>query len=327
MRCFALTCVLVSFLLCPPTIEADTWNDFASPYSDLEDLQLVKAVVLCRHGIRSPVQTAEELASWSRRPWPDWQTAPGALTERGAALIAAAWQGIRQELAENGLMPRTGCPPEGSVFLYADSCPRTLSTAEAILQGFAPTYGFRVHYHPKGRDALFHPVQQGFLPAPVFPAEERRKILQNLESIQRKHEPLLAELAELLGPEPSGWQALSIVETPSSLLFPAKDSHRSLSLHGGLGIAASTAEILLLEALEWPAQSQRIAVERRIPRPSVPISPVAEKNLTDHHGSSPRPAGYSPSATSTALGKRSPSTDWPYPREPSNGAASSSSAY
>lgn len=34
--------------------------------------ELEKVVVVSRHGVRSPTQSAETLASWSSRQWPNW---------------------------------------------------------------------------------------------------------------------------------------------------------------------------------------------------------------------------------------------------------------
>ncbi len=39
--------------------------------------KLVLAVVITRHGVRSPLQTNEALAAFAAQPWPKWEIAPG----------------------------------------------------------------------------------------------------------------------------------------------------------------------------------------------------------------------------------------------------------
>ena len=159
MRRLFFSAALAAVLLCVPS---------PSPAADAPpaDARLVKVVALSRHGVRPPTQSAETLASWSSRQWPDWGIPPGHLSERGAALIRAEWEGMRNALAFNGLLPASGCPEEGSIFIYADNEERTLATARAMLEGLAPGCGMEVSSAPEGRDPVFHPVKSGFLPSP-----------------------------------------------------------------------------------------------------------------------------------------------------------------
>lgn len=113
-----------------------------------ENATLLKVVALTRHGVRSPVQSSQELAQWSKKDWPVWPVTPGNLTPRGAELISYLWSDLRDQLSAEGLAaaPDSGCPPIGSVFVHADNDERTRATASALLTGFAPGCGLSYTY-------------------------------------------------------------------------------------------------------------------------------------------------------------------------------------
>lgn len=232
--------------------------------------RLVKAVILCRHGLRSPTQTPQELAQWSPRPWPEWNVAPGKLTERGALLLRYEGRLLRQHLSRHGLLPPAGQLKPESIFLYADKNSRTKHSAEALLEGLAPEVGTApLTYRGKGKDPLFHTIPSGLMAEPDFNAEERRALVQELERIRRDEARPLARLFSLLSPS---------MDTPDALRFPAKGTQRGVTLRGGLHTAASTAEILLLQCLEWPVESQSLGTDDWSDRENI-ISPVEEKTL------------------------------------------------
>lgn len=274
MRRLFFSAALAAVLLCVPS---------PSPAADAPpaDARLVKVVALSRHGVRPPTQSAETLASWSSRQWPDWGIPPGHLSERGAALIRAEWEGMRNALAFNGLLPASGCPEEGSIFIYADNEERTLATARAMLEGLAPGCGMEVSSAPEGRDPVFHPVKSGFLPSPQLSAEERQELARTVSAAGRDLEQSVAKIASLLGPAPRfcvpGRDSCTLADLPSRLHFPAPGSRQGVSLSGGLGTASTVAEILLLESLEWPEKAQAIAAEIPAPLPAGPGTPVERK--------------------------------------------------
>ena len=75
-----------------------------------EEAKLVKMVILARHGVRSPTQSADTLAQWSRRDWPEWAVRPGELTARGAELVKRLWQQEGESLRRAGLLPEASRP-------------------------------------------------------------------------------------------------------------------------------------------------------------------------------------------------------------------------
>lgn len=278
MRCVsAAVAVLATFVLCSPlpgSVPAQAGENDAP--------KLLKVVALSRHGVRSPTQSPETLKAWSDRRWPEWNTVPGHLTERGADLIRAEWQGLRQSLAFDGLLPASECPAPQSVFVYADNEERTLATARAMLEGLSPGCGFKVFSRPEGTDPLFHPVRSGFVNAPVISEPERKKLTAELSALQDSLGADIARLSSILGPaSPAlcapGQISCTLSSMPSALEFPHKDSRRNVSLHGGLSLASTTAEILLLESLEWPERAQLVPAAIPAPRVQYPGTPVEQK--------------------------------------------------
>lgn len=252
----------------------------ASPSDDSP--RLLKVVVLSRHGVRAPLQSPETLSAWGSHAWPEWNVSPGSLTERGATLIEGEWTGLRESLAFNGLLPASECPEKGSVFIYADNEERTLATAKAMLDGLAPGCGMPVVSSRDKYDPIFHPVRNGLMTSPVLSAGEKANLADDLADVSAAMDRRLAELSVLLGAAspnlcPPGQIPCSLSDIPTTLNFPKVHSHESVSLRGGLAIASTTAELLLLESLEWPQRSQIIAANIPVTQPKGPGTPVEQK--------------------------------------------------
>ncbi|HJD97420.1 histidine-type phosphatase [Mailhella massiliensis] len=274
MRRMFFFAVLTAFLLSFP-------HPAPAENASVKNMRLLKVVALGRHGVRPPTQSPETLASWSARSWPDWDTPPGYLTARGAALIRAEWEGLREELAFNGLLPAAECPATGSVFVYADNEERTLATARALLEGLAPGCGMEVFSLPERRDPVFHPVKSGFMPAPQLSAQEKNELVRTLFAVHADVEKSVAELSSLLGPSPAmcmpGQASCTLEERPTNLNLPEPGARAEVSLKGGLAMASTLAEILLLESLEWPEKAQMIPAGTPVLLPQGPGTPVEQK--------------------------------------------------
>jgi 4-phytase / acid phosphatase len=130
-----------------------------APGADTAD-QLILSVILTRHGVRSPLQTNEALASLAAQPWPTWEVAPGIQTPHGNALIAAMGDYYHQYLAEAGAL--TGDPSVDGphLFIRADNDERTLETGRILGKSLVLVGEPEVHALPEGRvDPLFQPVK------------------------------------------------------------------------------------------------------------------------------------------------------------------------
>lgn len=297
--------LMAAFLFCAAQVCAQTTEDTGMPASLLAydyffpektspadaglttqegDAKLLKAVVLSRHGVRSPTQAPSVLDEWSSRPWPYWDESPGQLTERGAELIRAGWYALRTGFAEAGLLPATGCPDSDAVFIYADGTQRTKASAEAMLQGLAPGCGFSVTASRTPKDPILHPVESGVMPSPIFSEDARHALAGNLSSLRHRLMDEIEELDALLGPAspalcPPGKVPCGITDMATSLVFPHDGSRETVRLRGGMDIAASVAEILLLECLQWPAKAQSIPFEAQTAQPDDGMSRIGRKVL------------------------------------------------
>src|SRR5215472_6941712 len=93
-------------------------------------MSLKYAVIVSRHGVRSPTQANEQLSQYTADPWPDWGVAPGELTPHGRDLMKVFGAYDRDWFASRGLLPAAGCDAAKTVAFYADNGQRTVETAK-----------------------------------------------------------------------------------------------------------------------------------------------------------------------------------------------------
>jgi len=120
---------------------------------------LVFAVILSRHGIRSPLLRNEEMAKFAADPWPVWEVSPGLLTPHGRRNMEFMGRYYRAYFAAQGLLsgrPEVDAP---QIFFRADSNQRTIVTAQALAEGLVPGMPVTVHSLPQDQrgDPLLDP--------------------------------------------------------------------------------------------------------------------------------------------------------------------------
>ena len=128
--------------------------------------KLVKVVLPSRHGVRSPIPSADELATWTKSKWPVWTCdgktcGRGQLTPKGGALAEQMGTFYGSYLSE---LVADACPAASDVFLWADLDERTQSTGRALLRGFRPACDAGRYFHIASTpppDRIFHPVTKG----------------------------------------------------------------------------------------------------------------------------------------------------------------------
>ena len=119
------------------------------------------AVILTRHGVRSPTWTPQDLNAYSSEPWPDWGVPPGNLTARGSKLMMLFGSYYRLYFADAGLLRSNGCEDAAQVYFVADAEPRTRETASAMSAGMMPGCNPNVHSASGKKDPLFSPLSSG----------------------------------------------------------------------------------------------------------------------------------------------------------------------
>jgi len=148
--CYCLQAVAVLALcLLTPALRAQAGQDGAE--------RLKFALVLTRHGVRSPTWTNARLDEYSRDPWPKWDVEPGLLTPHGKTLMTQFGAYYRLRFSADRLLAANGCADARSIYIYADTDERTIETGRGLADGMFPGCGVEVHSQGAGtEDALFH---------------------------------------------------------------------------------------------------------------------------------------------------------------------------
>ncbi len=214
--------------------------------------QMQRTIVLSRHGVRSPLHSAEELDRYSAQPWPTWPVPPGFLTPRGAELMRLMGQYYRVLYGGRGLTQSDDCPPINSVAAWTDIDQRTRETGAALLTGMYPrcaTPLLRNQDNPSVPDPLFNPTPT---PAcPMSPDANRAAVLARIggdfSSVLREYAPQLNRMQATLCP-PGGAPGRHCglpSDPPTVHVTPGWTS-----ITGPIGVGSSLAEDFLLESAE-----------------------------------------------------------------------------
>jgi 4-phytase / acid phosphatase len=119
------------------------------------------AVILTRHGVRSPIWTTEQLNAYSSDPWPNWGVPPGNLTPQGSKLMTLLGSYYRLYFSAAGLLHATGCEDARHIRILAGPEQRTLETGRSLAAGMMPSCSIEVQTVGDGKDPLFSPLAVG----------------------------------------------------------------------------------------------------------------------------------------------------------------------
>lgn len=211
---------------------------------------LERAVLLQRHGVRAPTKAPAALARYSAERWPQWPVAPGELTDGGRRALAVMASYIRTRYAGMGLLPRTGCPAPGLLYVWADSSDeRTRASGAIMAGGLAPGCGIAAQHAPGRHDPLFHPLEGGIctLDARTAQAQILARVDGNLNALGSRYERARAALQAVLWPDAQdcsdSGRRCPMIHGSNRLTV----AHGTLKLTGPLKIGATLSENLLLE--------------------------------------------------------------------------------
>src|SRR5271157_5383659 len=130
----------------------------ADPAAPADELQL--AIILTRHGVRSPLKTNEAMARFASQAWPSWEVAPGIQTPHGNALIALMGDYYRARLTAAGALSGDPAVDGPRVFVRADNDQRTIETGRILGKSLVRLSEPDVHSLEAGTaDPLFRPVR------------------------------------------------------------------------------------------------------------------------------------------------------------------------
>jgi 4-phytase / acid phosphatase len=213
------------------------------------------AVILTRHGVRSPTWTPQDLNAYSSEPWPDWGVPPGNLTPRGNKLMTLFGSYYRLYFADAGLLRSTGCEDAGHVYFLADAESRTRETASAMAAGMIPGCSMRVHRATEKKDPLFSPLSAGIAKPDraLAAASISGRIGGNPNALIGTYRQAFGTLREVLfgcapdttcpAEQEPGKQ--SVLKQPSSV--EAGEGDHAADLRGPLRIGSTLSEDFLLE--------------------------------------------------------------------------------
>ncbi len=191
--------------------------------------ELRLAVIVSRHGVRSPTWTPERLNQYSAAPWPDWGVAPGLLTPHGRELMKIMGGFYKEYFRALAL----DCD---KVYFRADSALRTRVTAEALAEGIVPGCKTEVHAGKEGeRDSLFDGSEGS--DTKLLNAAVMGRLGPRLDSLVAAHQPALDLLAQTL--TGGAKTKRSIFEEPLAVT--------DNSMSGPINLASTLSEDFLLE--------------------------------------------------------------------------------
>ncbi|QTL04584.1 histidine-type phosphatase [Aquabacter sp. L1I39] len=197
---------------------------------------LEQVVLVQRHGVRAPTQSADILARWTTRAWPSWPVGAGELTDKGAQVVALIATAMRNHYVQAGLLAAQGCPGQ-AVLVWSDARDeRTRRSGRMMAQSFAPGCNADVTHLPDGaRDPLFRRVGKA---CRYDPAELSRAVKASGPLVDPASARAIADVSAILRP-----QGPPLDPEASRLQV----SDKSIRLSGPLAIAAASAEIFLLQ--------------------------------------------------------------------------------
>ena len=213
------------------------------------------AVILTRHGVRSPTWTPQDLNAYSSEPWPDWGVPPGNLTPRGSKLMTLFGSYYRLYFADAGLLRSSGCEDASHVYFLADAESRTRETASAMAAGMMPGCSLNVHSISDKKDPLFSPLSAGIAKPDrdLAAASIAGRIGANPNALTGVYRQAFGTLREVLFgcapdttcPEEQKPGKRSVMNQPSSV--EAGEGDHAADLRGPLRTGSTLSEDFLLE--------------------------------------------------------------------------------
>ena len=203
--------------------------------------ELRYAVIVTRHGVRSPTWEPARLNRYSAAPWPDWGVSPADLTAHGRTLMEVLGRYYREVFTAQKLLGKAKCDP---VYFYADNDQRTLETSRALASSMFPGCTVETHAMPAGKtDPLFDPLEAGFVKQDpqLGLASVTGRVGPDLNAVVGANKPAFDELVRILT---GGTKAQASIFDEPVKLTPGEDG---VSMSGPLNLASTLSEDFLLE--------------------------------------------------------------------------------
>jgi len=198
--------------------------------------ELKFAVIVTRHGVRSPTWEAARLNQYSAEPWPEWGVPPADLTVRGAQLIKLMGGYYHEWFAAQKLIAPQGCQDAKRIYIWADTDQRTLETGRALGASLLPGCKIPIQSRPEDES---DPLFAGSVTPD--PATAVKAVQARLEpGLVEKHQAAFETLQRILGEGHN-----KILQPPVAV--SVKPSADSVQLNGPFNVSSTLSENLLLE--------------------------------------------------------------------------------
>ena len=226
----------------------------ASPAAE-PDSDVVMAVIVTRHGVRSPLLDANRAyGDYSANRWPEWAVPAGNLTPHGKRQMELMGAYYRELYVRAGLLSGRAEDDGGFITLRADSDQRTIETARDLGEGLMPGAQPLVQARPRAEpDPLFGPVKAGF-GHPDFALASAAllgRIGGSPANLATAHAAAFATLERILlggdGRVLAGKK--SVIDSPASLA-PDRGSGSVVAIDGPLRIGMRCTDNFILEYAE-----------------------------------------------------------------------------
>ncbi|WP_430389902.1 histidine-type phosphatase [Dyella sp. 20L07] len=223
----------------------------SAPAAASNDMQLERVILLYRHGVRTPLPGEIQANEVTGQPWPAWLQAPSELTPHGAMGAVRMGAYDRKRLAADGLFPPNDCPAPSSTWFWANTDQRTIASAKALAEGFAPGCAIAIgHLRQGSEDPLFHPIEAGTV---AWSARDAVASIQSQtggpDSLTARHKADLNVMASVLGCKPGDTQPICDSSTWHGVLVTSPD-HDHMVLTGPIATTSGTAEVILMAYAE-----------------------------------------------------------------------------
>ncbi|WP_310632990.1 histidine-type phosphatase [Paraburkholderia sp.] len=222
-------------------------------------MQLDRAVIVMRHGVRAATDTRKMNAS-SAQAWPAFEVPDGELTPHGYRAIVALGRWEREYFVHQGLLDPGTCASAHDVFVWSSPASRTQATARAWLDGVLPRCGVEAGHAAENQDTLFHADETDTDSADPHEAEQAQAAMLaamgSPQAASRRYAADVAAMARVVGApracvEEKGASHCGLYAAP----WGVKVVGNAAKLTGPVAVGAAMSETIRMQYADgWPLE-------------------------------------------------------------------------
>jgi len=202
--------------------------------------ELKYALIVSRHGVRSPTWDTARLNEYSSQAWPDFGVDPGELTSHGRAGVKLMGTYYHAWFSNAGLIRAGGCRDATRIYIRADAGQRTRETGRAFAESLLPGCKIPVA-ETAGKDPVFGGVGKT---DPELARKAVRDRIGSSTAMLTKYAPAFQSLSLILTGGGSARRSLMDASPDESGDAGGMDIPRPLAT------ASTLSEVFLLEYTE-----------------------------------------------------------------------------